>query len=47
MVEGDTESLLFCSKKHAHVKIAFDKNIEFKNQGVCVGNDDVYFNYII
>ena len=39
--------MLFCSEKHAHVKMAFNKNIEFENQGVCVGNNDVYFNYTI
>lgn len=45
VVEGDTKSLLFCSEKHVHVKTPFNNNIEFENQGVCVGNDDVYFNY--
>jgi hypothetical protein len=27
------------------MKIAFNKTIEFEKQGVCVGEDDVYFNY--
>ena len=27
------------------MKVSFNKNIEFEKQGVCVGEDDVYFNY--
>ena len=27
------------------MKISFNKNIEFEKQGLCVGEDDVYFNY--
>jgi hypothetical protein len=27
------------------VKVSFNKNIEFKKQRVCIGKDDVYFNY--
>ena len=37
--------MLFCREKNANVKISFNKNIEFEKQGVCVGDDDVYFNY--
>ena len=36
--------LLYCREKNAHVKVLFNKNIEFEKQGVCVGEDDVYFN---
>ena len=27
------------------MKVSFNKNLEFEKQGVCVGEDDVYFNY--
>jgi hypothetical protein len=37
--------LLYCREKNAHVKVAFNKNIEFEKQGVCIGEDDIYFNY--
>ena len=37
--------LLYCRDKNAHVKVSFNKNIEFEKHGVCVGKDDVYFNY--
>ena len=37
--------MLFCCERNAHVKIFFNKNIVFKKQGVCVSNDDIYFNY--
>lgn len=39
--------LLFCSEKNANVKITLNKKIEFKKQGVCVWNDNMYFNYNI
>ena len=39
--------LLYCHKKNVHVNVLFNQNIEFKKQGVCVGEDDVYFNYTI
>ena len=39
--------LLYCREKNAHVKVSFNKNIEFEKQGICVGDDDVYFNYSI
>jgi predicted rRNA methylase YqxC with S4 and FtsJ domains len=38
---------LYCREKNAHVKVSFNKNIGFENQGVCIGEDDVYFNYTI
>ena len=28
-----------------HIKISFNENIEFEKQDVCVGENDVYFNY--
>ena len=27
------------------MKILFNKNIEFEKQGVCIGEDDIYFYY--
>lgn len=37
--------MLFCCENNAHVKVSFNKSIEFENQGVRVGHDDVHFNY--
>lgn len=36
--------LLFFCEKNANMKISFNKTIECKKQGVCVGEDDAYFN---
>jgi hypothetical protein len=39
--------LLYCHEKNADMKVSFNKNIEFKKQCVCVGKDNIYFNYTI
>lgn len=39
--------LSFCHEKNANMKIAFNKNIKFEKQGVCVGENDVYFDYTV
>ena len=39
--------LLYFREKNANVKISFNKNIEFQKQCICIGEDDIYFNYTI
>lgn len=39
--------MLCCHELNVNVEIAFNKNIEFEKQGLCIGEDDVYFNYTI